>query len=143
MTTCPVCRKGETEGADRDGWPNTVSHLACVQQSDKTMRVAVEANGRLKAENEESLAALFDAQKAITSAEKVVLAQRAELAALKCEVKMFRDDVYVADVELGVLKEALTIIYRLWLQTRYEEMEEYLEPFSLDFKQVVREVGEP
>ena len=47
--TCPVCGKGEY--VDEHTWCH-VSHFACVQQANKTMRVAVEAHGRLEAENE-------------------------------------------------------------------------------------------
>ena len=53
MTVCPVCGQGTTTwfGPDDDN-VRLVSHLACAQQAGKTMRVAVEVNGRLEAENE-------------------------------------------------------------------------------------------
>jgi hypothetical protein len=69
VSACPVCGKGERAAAPGHNIARHVSHLACVGQANHTMRVAVDA--------------LFDAQTALTSAEKVLLEQRAELAALK------------------------------------------------------------
>jgi len=55
--TCPVCGKGDSEQFfagyedEEEVWGGRyVSHLACVAQANETMRVAVEAHGRLEAE---------------------------------------------------------------------------------------------
>ena len=67
---CPVCGKGKTEGADRDGWPNTVSHLACVEKLEAELT-------SLKVESETTYGTWY------TTVQQRAEQAEAELAALK------------------------------------------------------------
>ena len=80
--TCPVCGKGELEPQEGFTYPRHVSHLACVEQADKTMRVAVEAHGRLEAENRLLNEARENANAATFRAEAKLAALKAQLDAL-------------------------------------------------------------
>ena len=100
MSACPVCGKGEyvLHAPELNAEPmvnHHVSHLVCVAQADKTMRVAVEANGRLEAENGR-LAALVEQDRA-----EYMGHTRAHLATCS----EWRERTEQAEVELAALRE--------------------------------------
>jgi len=88
--TCPVCGKGEFR---QGGFFSPVSHLACVAQANEVMRVAVEANGRLEAENER-LTHLYGAESRVRKA----MDKRAEKA--EAELKQTKAFLRITATEL-------------------------------------------
>ena len=117
---CPVCNRGRlvTKVDPDDYMPpqtRTVSHLACVSQANKVMRLAVEANARLSDE----LATLEEACITREQHNNIVAQREAELAALKGRIEDYGEDdedhigqrlEWVADCNTCALRSRMCIV---------------------------------
>ena len=130
--TCPVCGKGEGElfvAGDLEVGSRYVSHLACVAQANEVMRVAVEAHGRLEAENDDlsRYRHLYEAESRVRKAmDKRAERAEAELTALKAERK--RAHILIAAIlldhgPLTVSDKAMREIDDQWAFTWYSDHE--------------------